>query len=114
MFGLNQAVLAEGLTMARAAGIDDKTFAETIADASGASYALDRFVLPSEYNSEFTLSLMKKDVKLTEQFAAANDVSLLVGGASSVYRLGEMLGHKDIDSAAILKLYEAIAPQTSE
>lgn len=118
MFGLNQAVLAEGLTMARAAGIDDETFAETIADASGASYALDRnmdrFVLPGEYDSEFTLSLMKKDVKLAEQFAAANDVSLLVGGASGVYRLGEVLGHGDLDSAAILKLYEAIAPQTSE
>jgi len=118
MFGLNQAVLAEGLTMARAAGIDDETFAETVADSSGASYALDRnmerFVLPDEYDSEFTLGLMEKDVQLGEAFASAQDVPLLVGGASEVYQLGEAMGYGDLDSAAILKLYEDIAQSAQE
>jgi len=118
MFGLNQAVLAEGLTMARAAGIDDETFAETVADSSGASYALDRnmerFVLPDEYDSEFTLGLMEKDVQLGEAFASAQDAPLLVGGASEVYQLGEAMGYGDLDSAAILKLYEDIAQSAQE
>lgn len=110
VFGLNQIVLAEGLAMARAAGIDDETFAETVADSSGASYALDRnmerFVLPDDYESEFTLQLMRKDVTLAERFAADHDVSLLAGGASGIYRLAERLGYGDLDASAVVKLYE--------
>ena len=53
LFALNQLALAERLTMARAAGIDDETFAETVAESSGGSYALDRntprFVIPDAY-----------------------------------------------------------------
>jgi len=110
MFGMNQLVLGEGLAMARAAGIDDEVFAETVSDASGASYALDRnmerFVLPEEFDSEFTLSLMRKDVTLGERFAADHDVSLLLGGASGLYGLAERLGYGDLDASAVLKLYE--------
>lgn len=110
LFGMNQLVLAEGLAMARAAGIDDETFADTVADSSGASYALDRnmdrFVLPDDFSSEFTLELMRKDVTLAERFAADNDVSLLVGGASGLYRLAERLGYGDLDASAVVKLLE--------
>lgn len=116
LFGLNQLVLSEGLTMARAAGISDETFAKTVADASGDSYALDRnmerFVIPDEYDSEFTLSLMRKDLALAEGFANRNDIPLLLGGGSGYYRLAEALGHGNQDTSAILKLYEAA--QTDE
>jgi 3-hydroxyisobutyrate dehydrogenase-like beta-hydroxyacid dehydrogenase len=115
LFALNQAVLAEGLTMARAAGVDDETFAETVAESSGGSYALDRnlerFVLPDEYDSEFTLDLMAKDVRLGERFAAEHDVPLLVGGASGLYEAASALGYGDLDSSAILKLYEALTDE---
>ncbi|USZ73576.1 NAD(P)-dependent oxidoreductase [Natronosalvus halobius] len=108
MFGMNQLVLSEGLAMARASGIDDEVFAETVADASGASYALDRnmerFILPDEFDSEFTLSLMCKDVTLAERFAADHEVSLLLGGASGLYRLAERLGYGDLDASAVVKL----------
>lgn len=110
LFGMNQLVLAEGLAMARAAGIDDETFTETVADSSGASYALvrnmDRFVLPDDYDSEFTLQLMRKDVRLAERFATDHDVSLLVGGASGIYRLAEQVGYADLDASAVVKLFE--------
>nr|WP_233341124.1 NAD(P)-dependent oxidoreductase [Haloprofundus sp. MHR1] len=112
VLGLNQLVLFEALSMARAAGIDDETFARTLADSSGASYALDRdmerFVIPDEYDSEFTLSLMRKDVSLAESFAADNDVPLLLGGASGLYRIGEAMGYGELDASAIVKLYEAL------
>lgn len=112
LFALNQVALAEGLTMARAAGIDDETFAETVAASSGGSYALDRnmerFVVPDEYDSEFTLDLMAKDARLGERFAAEHDVPLLLGGASGLYEAASALGHGDLDSSAILKLYEAL------
>lgn len=112
MLGMNQLVLSEALAMARAAGIPDETFAETVADSSGASYALDRnmerFVIPDEYDSEFTLSLMRKDVALAEGFAMDNDVPLLLGGSSGLYRIGETLGYGDLDASAIVKLYEAL------
>jgi 3-hydroxyisobutyrate dehydrogenase-like beta-hydroxyacid dehydrogenase len=110
VFALNQVALAEGLTMARAAGVDDETFAETVAESSGGSYALDRnmerFVLPDDYDSEFTLDLMAKDVRLGERFAAANGVPLLLGGASGPFEAASALGHGDLDSSAVLKLYE--------
>lgn len=110
LFACNQLVLAEGLTMARAMGIPDETFVETVSASSGGSYALERnmerFVLPGEYDSEFTLSLMRKDAALAERLAAENDVPLLVGGVSDLYRLGERLGYGDLDSSAVLKLYE--------
>ena len=112
LFALNQVALAEGLTMARAAGIDDETFAETVADSSGGSYALnrnmERFVLPDAYDSEFTLDLMAKDARLGETFAAKNDVPLLLGGASGLYKTASALGYGDLDSSAVLKLYEAL------
>lgn len=112
MLGLNQLVLCEGLTMARAAGISDETVAETVADSSGASYALDRnmdrFIIPDEYDSEFTLSLMRKDVSLAEGFATDNDVPLLLGGGSGLYRIAEALGHGDLDASAVVKMYETL------
>jgi 3-hydroxyisobutyrate dehydrogenase-like beta-hydroxyacid dehydrogenase len=110
LFALNQAALAEGLTMARAAGIDDETFADVVAESSGGSYALDRnmerFVLPDAYDSEFTLDLMGKDARLAERFAAENDVPLLLGGASGLYEAASAMGYGDLDSSAVLKLYE--------
>lgn len=115
LFALNQVALAEGLTMARAAGIDDETFAATVAESSGGSYALDRnmgrFVIPDEYDSEFTLDLMAKDVRLGERFAAEHDVPLLLGGVSGLFETASALGHGDLDSSAILKLYEALADE---
>lgn len=115
LFALNQVALAEGLTMARAAGVDDETFAATVAESSGGSYALDRnmerFVLPDAYQSEFTLDLMAKDARLAERFAAENDVPLLLGGASGLYEAASAMGHGDLDSSAVLKLYEALADE---
>ncbi|WP_411965863.1 NAD(P)-dependent oxidoreductase [Haloferax sp. YSMS24] len=110
LLGLNQLALAEGLAMARSAGIDDETFAETVADASGASYALDRnmsrFIIPDEFDSEFTLDLMEKDVTLAERFAYDNDVPMLLGGVSGLYRLASSMGYGDLDCSAIVKIYE--------
>jgi 3-hydroxyisobutyrate dehydrogenase-like beta-hydroxyacid dehydrogenase len=115
LFALNQLALAEGLTMARAAGIDDETFAATVAESSGGSYALDRnmerFVLPDAYDSEFTLDLMAKDVRLAEGFAAEHDAPLLLGGASGLFEAASALGYGDLDSSAVLKLYEALADE---
>lgn len=112
MLGMNQLVLSEALTMARSAGIPDKTFAETVSDSSGASYALDRnmerFVIPDKYDSEFTLSLMRKDVALAEEFAMKNDVPRLLTGASGLYRIAETMGFGDLDAAAVVKLYETL------
>ncbi len=113
LFALNQLALAEGLTMARAAGVDDETFAATVADSSGGSYALDRnmerFVVPDDYDSEFTLDLMAKDVRLAERFAAEQETPLLLGGASGLYEAASALGHGDRDASAVLKLYERLA-----
>ena len=110
LLGLHQIALAEGLAIARSAGIDDETFTETVADSSGASYALDRnmsrFILPDEFDSEFTLDLMEKDVRLAEQFAIDNDVPLLLGGISGFYRLASAMGYGELDCSAIVKLYE--------
>jgi 3-hydroxyisobutyrate dehydrogenase len=107
---MNQVVLAEGLAMAREAGIPDDVFADTVGDSSGGSYALDRdmqgFILPDDYDSEFTLSLMRKDAGIAERFATANDIPILLGGVSGLYRVGEAMGYGDLDSSAIAKLYE--------
>lgn len=110
LFGMNQIILSEGLSMARAAGIDDETFTETVASSSGHSYALDRnmerFVIPDEYESEFTLALMRKDLKLGEKIADEHDVPLLTGGGSHIYHLVQTLQDPTLDSSAIIKLYE--------
>ena len=112
LFGMNQLVLCEGLSMARAVGIDDETFAETVAASSGHSYALDRnmdrFVIPDEYESEFTLSLMRKDLELGENLADEHDVPRFTGGGSDTYRIAETFQDADLDSSAIIKLYEQL------
>ncbi len=112
LFGMNQLVLCEGLSMARAAGIDDETFTETVASSSGHSYALDRnmerFVIPDEYDSEFTLSLMRKDLELGETIADEHGVALFTGGGSDIYHLAETFQEPSLDSSAIVKLYERV------
>jgi len=86
-----------------------------VAESSGGSYALnrnmERFVLPDAYDSEFTLDLMAKDARLGETFAAKNDVPLLLGGASGLYETASALGYGDLDSSAVLKLYEALTDE---
>lgn len=112
LLGVNQIALSEGLAMARSAGIDDETFADTVADASGSSYALDRnmsrFIVPDEFDSEFTLDLMEKDVKLAERFANESDVPLLLGNPSAIYRVASAMGYGNLDCSAIVKLYEEL------
>lgn len=55
---------------------------------------------------------MAKDARLGEKFATDHDVPLLLGGASGLYEAASALGYGDLDSAAILKLYERLTDAT--
>jgi 3-hydroxyisobutyrate dehydrogenase-like beta-hydroxyacid dehydrogenase len=110
MFGVQQLALCESLAMARAAGIDDETFAETIPDTAGDCYALNRnvaqFVIPDQFEPEAQQSIVRKDLELAEQMATIFNVPLLSGGVSHIYRYAENVGLADEDTASLIKLFE--------
>jgi 3-hydroxyisobutyrate dehydrogenase-like beta-hydroxyacid dehydrogenase len=96
--------------MARAAGIDDETFAEIVPDTAGDCYALNRnvaqFVIPDQFEPEAQQSIVRKDLELAEQMATIFNVPLLSGGVSHIYRYAENVGLADEDTASLIKLFE--------
>ena len=110
VFGHQQLALCEALAMARAAGVDDETFAAVVPDTGGDCYALDRnmerFVLPGRFDPEATGRIVRKDMELAERMASDAGVPLLSGGVSHVYRYAERVGLADLDTAALIELFE--------
>ena len=109
-FGQQQLALCEALAMTRAAGVDDATFAAVAPDTGADCYALrrdmERFILPGRFEPEASQRIVRKDMELAERMASDFDVPLLSGGVSHVYRYAERVGLGEMDTAALIKLFE--------
>ena len=69
------ALAGEALTLGTNAGLDRETLAAALAKGSGRSAVfevnLPKWVLPGSFDSGFTMGLMRKDVRLFDDFAKA-------------------------------------------
>ncbi|MDR1487456.1 MAG: NAD(P)-dependent oxidoreductase [Deltaproteobacteria bacterium] len=114
LLGINMAAAAEALTLGRKLGLNPKIMLDTIAQSSGASYALtakaEKFIFPGKFAPGFAVDLQYKDLELAVNAAKNLTVPLPMGNqAQQIFEVARAkdLGREDISS--VVKLYEEAA-----
>lgn len=114
MLGTINAITAEVLVLAEAAGLDPGVFVDVVLDSGAASVSgLFKDVAPravdGRFEPTFSLRLMHKDNALALALADEAGVPLLVGrAAQTLNTMGLATGHGDEDSIAVVKALELI------
>ena len=111
---INAAALAEGLVLARAAGLDTGSALEVVRAGSGASLMLElkaRPMLDGDFEPLFKLEHMLKDVRHCLDEARALGVRLeLAEAAERLYSEAGAQGYGGSDFAAVVRAAEAAGP----
>ena len=112
MFSVINAVTAEALLLAKAAGLDPGLFVDTVIDSGAATVSgLFRSIAPRAVDGDFTptfsLDLVRKDNDLAVQLATSLGLELSVGSAArDLHDRAVLAGHGAEDSIAVLRLLE--------
>jgi 3-hydroxyisobutyrate dehydrogenase len=119
MLGTINAITAEVLLLAEAAGVDPGTFVDVVVDSGAASVSgLFRDVavraVDGNFDPTFSLNLMHKDNRLALAMADSYGVPMVVGSAThTLNTLAVAAGHGEEDSIAVLKALEGISGHTA-
>jgi len=108
--GCGHAVMAEAVVLAEAAGIDAARLPECIAGGLGDSALLQK-LYPRMQRRDFApqgyARQLLKDLDMVHEYAAALKAPTpMMSEALSLYRILVHLGHAELDTGAILKVYE--------
>jgi 3-hydroxyisobutyrate dehydrogenase-like beta-hydroxyacid dehydrogenase len=112
MFSVINAVTAEALLLARAAGVDPGLFVDTVLDSGAATVSgLFRSIAPravaGDFTPTFSLDLVRKDNDLAVQLARSLGLDLPVGSAArDLHDRAVAAGHGAEDSVAVLRVLE--------
>lgn len=112
MLGTINAITAEALVVARAAGLDPGAFVDIVAGSGAASVSpmfrdVAARAVVGDFRPTFTLELMTKDTGLALDLAGRHGVALRVGEAvQQVNRAGLEAGLGSEDSIAVIKPME--------
>ncbi len=112
MFSVINAVTAEALLLAQAAGLDPGVFVDTVMDSGAATVSgLFRSIAPravdGKFAPTFSLELVRKDNDLAVQLATSLGLELAVGSAArDLHDRAVLAGHGAEDSVAVLRLLE--------
>jgi 3-hydroxyisobutyrate dehydrogenase-like beta-hydroxyacid dehydrogenase len=114
LVGVNLAGAAEAMVLGVKAGVDAQLLYETIASATGNSFALQRsvpdLILRGQFEAMFSVDLLHKDLSLGVEVGKENRVRLLLGAlAVQVFEEARELGLGDEDIAAVIKPLERLA-----
>lgn len=108
--GCGHAVLAEAVVLAEAAGIDAARLPECLAGGLADSALLQRFfprMVKRDFAPQGYVRQLLKDLEMVNEFAGALKAPTpMMGEALSLYRMLAHLGHTELDTVAVLKLYE--------
>lgn len=108
--GCGHAILAEAVVLAEAAGIDATRLPECLAGGLADSALLQRFyprMVRREFAPQGYVRQLLKDLEMVNEFAGALKAPTpMTGEALSLYRMLAHLGHAELDTVAVLKLYE--------
>ena len=108
--GCGHAILAEAVVLAEAAGIDATRLPECLAGGLADSALLQRFyprMVRREFAPQGYVRQLLKDLEMVSEFAGALKAPTpMMGEALSLYRMLAHLGHAELDTVAVLKLYE--------
>jgi len=108
--GAGHAVMAEAVVMAEAAGIDAARLPECLAGGLADSGLLQK-LYPRMQRREFApqgyVRQLLKDLEMVSEFAAGlKSPTPMMGEALQLYRILAHLGHTELDTSAVLKVYE--------
>jgi 3-hydroxyisobutyrate dehydrogenase-like beta-hydroxyacid dehydrogenase len=108
--GCGHAVMAEAVVLAEAAGIDAARLPECLAGGHADGSLLQK-LYPRMQQRDFAplgyARQLLKDLEMVNEFAGALKAPTpMMGEALSLYRLLVHLGHSELDTAALVKVYE--------
>ena len=108
--GCGHAVMAEAVVLAEAAGIDAARIPQCLAGGYADSSMLQKLyprIVQRDFAPQGYARQMLKDLEMLSDFAGGLKSPLpMAGQALSLYRMLVHLGHSELDTAAIYKLYE--------
>lgn len=113
--GCTHAVLAEAVLVAEAAGIDAARIPECLAGGHADSTMLQKLwprIVERDFAPQGYARQLLKDLEMLNEFAAGLKAPIPMSGqALSLYRMLVNLGHSELDTAAVFKLYERAPSQ---
>ncbi len=108
--GCTHAVMAEAVVVAEAAGIDAARLPECLAGGHADGTLLQRLyprMVARDFRPQGYARQLLKDLEMVNEFAGALKAPVpMTGEALSLYRMLIHLGHAELDTSAVLKLYE--------
>ncbi len=108
--GSGHAVMAEAVVLAEAAGIDAARLPECLAGGLADSALLQKLyprMVKRDFAPQGYVRQLLKDLEMANEFAGALKAPTpMLGEALTLYRMLAHLGHTELDTAAVLKLYE--------
>jgi len=108
--GCGHAVMAEAVVLAEAAGIDAARLPECLAGGYADSALLQRLyprIVKRDFAPQGYARQLLKDLEMVHELAAGLKAPTpMMAEALSLYRMLVHLGHSELDTAAVLKLYE--------
>ena len=114
--GCAHAVMAEAVVLAESAGIDAARVPECLAGGYADSAMLQKLyprIVKRDFAPQGYARQLLKDLEMLNEFAAGLKAPLpMAGQALSLYRMLVHLGHSELDTAAVFKLYEPAGEQT--
>ena len=108
--GAGHAVMAEAVVLAESAGIDPARLPECLAGGLADSALLQKLyprMVKRDFAPQGYVRQLLKDLEMVNEFAGGLKAPTpMMGEALSLYRMLAHLGHGELDTAAVLKLYE--------
>jgi len=108
--GVGHAMLAEAIVLAEASGLDAAGVPTALAGGLADSNLLQRFyprMARREFAPQGYVRQLLKDLEMVHEFAAATKSPMpMTAQALSLYRMLAHLGHTELDSTAVIKLYD--------
>jgi 3-hydroxyisobutyrate dehydrogenase len=108
--GAGHAVMAEAVVLAEAAGIDPERLPECLAGGLADSALLQKLyprMVKRDYAPQGYVRQLLKDLEMVNDFAGSLKAPTpMMSEALTLYRMLAHLGHTELDTAAVLKLYE--------
>lgn len=108
--GCGHAVMAEAVVLAEAAGIDPGRLPDCLAGGLADSALLQRLyprMVIRDFAPQGYVRQLLKDLEMVNEFAGALKAPTpMMGEALSLYRMLAHLGHTELDTASLVKLYD--------
>lgn len=108
--GAGHAVMAEAVVLAEAAGLDPARLPECLAGGLADSALLQKLyprMVKRDFAPQGYVRQLLKDLEMVNEFAGALKAPTpMMSEALTLYRMLAHLGHTELDTAAVLKLYE--------